>query len=154
LKTALTACLLAVASGAQALSCLGPDPLASLRVVRDDPAPWVVLQGHLDHSGDWKPDLNGEIVDSPPSYPAWVDGATLGPSGFAAGWSGPVTLQPRCIGPYCGGLPEPGDYLMFARQSDDGLTIMLGPCGGTVFRPADAGLVRQLVACLNGGACG
>lgn len=158
------AAALFAAGPAPALTCAPPDPIRSFREAQASPDRYVVLHGWLDFDPALMPESAGPPpADGPqpgapdflaPPVPARFQGFALGLEGFTHPVSERVTLQPQCLGPWCGGLSPGGPWLLFARVAGNGYEVMVSPCGGGAFEAPGEATLARLAACLRGQACG
>jgi hypothetical protein len=156
----LTAALLAAAEAA-ALSCAMPDPVQSFRMAQESPERYVVLHGRLTFDESLMP---GGFTEQPQDgtgvpdmltdpVPARFEGFALGLDGFTRPLDTAVTLQPSCLGPWCGAMGE-GVWLLFAQVTEGGYRVAVEPCGSWTFEAPTEAVLSQMAACMRGEACG
>lgn len=143
---------LVLAGPAAALSCLRPDiDRMWTRAVSSDDT-YTVVMGRFDFDAGHLPNPRG-AGQNPTYLPARFAGLTLTQQGFVTSRPVPVTVELRCLGPWCGSL-KPGETVVaFLRQTPRGRVVEIGPCGGMVWPDPDAKIQRRLIACMNGAAC-
>ena len=149
----LAAAVLA-AGQASALSCMRPDAVTSYQSAAGAEESYVVLWGDFTFEATEQPEV--EDINAPEPAPAVVagfEGRSIDAGGFGTEFTAPVTLEPSCLAAWCGGFPEPGTGLAFARIVEDRLVIDLGPCGGWFFQDPAPEDIARVEACNAGGAC-
>ncbi len=148
---------LLAAGEAAALTCAPPDPYRAFREAEAAPESYVVLHGQLDFDPARMPSGGYDEPGSAtglPSVPARFEGRSLSAQGFATPFSTPITLQPTCAGPWCGGGIVPGEWLLFAHRTAAGYEVEIGACGGWAFDLVSEETLRGLAACMRGAPCG
>ncbi|EAR50622.1 hypothetical protein OG2516_12261 [Oceanicola granulosus HTCC2516] len=156
LRPALTAAALLAATQSAALSCLPSDISRAYRDAAESADSYVILQGAFRFDAAALPPAvqSGDGVAAADAVPADFQGIAYDPAGGTRPYSGPVTLQPECAGPWCGRIEPGGEVLAFVRLEDGALTLALDPCFANVFTDPSADTVATLEACLAGEACG
>lgn len=133
---------------AHALSCLRPDPVRDYVAARDADEVYSIVVGTLTAPGDVALPVDG---GPPARSEAVLDGRVLGDDGLVRRWTGPVTVELTCAGPWCAGAPDETRAIWVLRHEGDGLTASFGPCAGP--HPATDEAVDRLLACHLDGAC-
>lgn len=140
-----------VASDAAALSCARPDLAQSFARAEAVSETVYLLRGTLTFDTTRLPEMDALAPDPDPApIPARFEGFALNAGGFTTPYAQDVTLQPRCLGPWCGGAESGEEAIMFATVTDKGLVIEAWPCGGQIFYDVTPQMVRQAQACFNG----
>ena len=150
----LLAVILVFAAGqAAALSCMRPDPVAAYQHALDAPERFYVLHGQLSFDEELFP--QGLINDraQPLPFAGVFRGDGLTREGFKPTSLSDVVIQSSCAGPWCGRMAANAPHLMFAKETDAGLVIEVGPCGGAVFAAPTPEMLDQMVQCIRGEAC-
>jgi hypothetical protein len=137
-------------SGAQALSCLAPDPVQTFHRAMEAPDTYVILRGTLAIAEILIPPEVGK--DQEHAVPVWFHGMALTNDGFTRPFDGPMIVQVTCAGPWCGTVPADTDLIFFVQVVDGTYTIDAGPCGAGTFVP-DPKTEALLTSCLRGDAC-
>ena len=148
------ATLSALATDALALSCMAPSVAQSYAWADAADEAYVVLYGGFmfgtppsNDTGDINAPL---VVDVDASFV----GHALTRDGFQPINPLDLTVRLDCAGPWCGALPDDsGVMLAFVEQSDDGLLLTLGPCGGSLFSRVSREDFNTVEACMKQGAC-
>jgi len=153
LATALL--LLAQTLPASALSCLRPDPLATLRAAQDTPEPYVALYGTLDFDAALMPPyLSGAPLEAPEPVFATFSGRILGQDGFThVVGEHPITLIPECAANWCGGTEPAIPSLIFAEVTEQGWRVTLGACPFWLFSNPPRAILDSVATCATGGEC-
>ncbi|WP_019955953.1 hypothetical protein [Yoonia vestfoldensis] len=148
------ATLLALAGQAQALSCMRTDAISTFEDLAAAPEAYFVLHGVLtfDESG-LPPFVQQDPVSDPAPLQAQFTGKGLTAQGFSKDYTGPVTLQITCAGPWCGRVQSGQDAIVFVPADDPALTVTAGPCGGRLFYDPTPETLAMLTACMQGGVC-
>jgi hypothetical protein len=85
--------------------------------------------------------------------PARLSGHRLGPAGEGPPFDRAITLDIRCLGPWCPQVRSGGRYLAFLTGDEGGPVLVLDPCGGMAIADPSPEVLDRLRACLAGGAC-
>lgn len=147
---------LSLASQAQALSCLAPDPIRDFKEAHASQERWSAVVGRLDfdesrlpvvpieEQGAPKPptDLRGQLV-----------GKFLGPNGFAEPFQGNVTVRVTCVMSWCGGARSGQRYLAFLKHEGSKRVVQVQPCGQWLYPAPSPALLDAIHACFSGGPC-
>ncbi len=151
-RLALVLAALWAAGPALALKCADPDVVRSFRAAMESPDQYVVLRGRFAFDEALLP---GDVTTRgnpglPPPAPiaSAFSGHALDPDGFTRELSIPVTLEPVCLGPWCGRIADDTDLMVFARVADAGeLVVRIDPCNAWIFPEPDAQSLEQARAC-------
>lgn len=142
------------AQGAQALSCMRPDPISTYLAMTAQGLAPVIVQGQLSFDESLLP---APVVQSqerlPEPIPARLSGQRLMPGGGAVDYEADVTLMVTCAGPWCGTAASGAPALYFVTMDDLQSQVVAGPCGGRIFPQPDRAVVVTLSRCLAGGSC-
>lgn len=149
----LALCLVLIAGQAAALSCMRPDPVAAYQHALDAPDRFYVLHGQVAFDADLLPQGMVNVPRDPAPIAGVFSGAGLTRDGFKPTTLRDVTIQSSCAGPWCGRMRADTPHLMFAKLTDDGIVIEVGPCGGAVFPAPTSDMLDQMVQCIRGGPC-
>ena len=151
MRTIAAIALATLAGQAQALSCMRPTIPDSFERAAQVPEDIYVLKGSLTFDEDLLPEtdmLNQE--QNPAPIAAHFKGMALNLEGFTTRYARPVTLQPLCFGPWCGGAASGEEAIIFAKAVGDDLVVEANPCGGNIFYNVTRQTEQQAVACING----
>lgn len=157
LAAALVATLLAAAGPASALSCMRPDPVRAFTAASEAEDSYIVVIGTFTFDEGKLP--RGMVMDGsgddprPDPIPAQFKGSGLTLRGFTTPMDMPVTVQPVCFGPWCGGMASGFETLAFLRRDGTGYVVEADPCGGWVFPEPARAVRQQMVDCLRGEDC-
>ncbi len=141
---------------AAALSCLPPDVARSYQQAAQSDDSYVVVTGKLtfDERRLPKPPRNDPNATKPDTLiPARMVGHSLSRKGFVTPFQTPITLNARCLGPWCSGAASGVEYLAFLKKEGGAYTLELSPCGGNAFEDPTDKQKALAVACLRGGKC-
>ena len=142
------------ASTAAALSCVPASVQMSYTQAAEAEAAYVILRGRFDFAAA---DLPRRAVenDNPPDtfVQSRFTGRYFDGDSFDKRWSGPVTINARCFGPWCSHMEPGGDVLAFVERTEDGYLLSLSPCGGAIFDSPTPAQLEAVRACHSGGAC-
>lgn len=140
---------------ALALSCLSPSVERSYAQFHAEEDSYVVVHGRLTLDASKLP--TGMTADRDPPrmtlIPAKLRGTSLNAKGFVLPFEQEVTLEVRCLGPWCGGVQNGEDVLAFVRKDAKGYAINVGPCGGSVFGMPKATLLKRVQQCMTQQNC-
>lgn len=147
--------------------CLSAAPAAALSC-----RPWGVTDGYLTAaksdrvynviSGRLRFDqaaLPRAVDDDPNStpeltaIPARLTGKMLAGQAFVQDVDLSITLEIRCLGPWCASAVDGLPYVAFVEQRAQGLVLEMSPCGGDGFPDENGEAARQLLDCHTGKAC-
>lgn len=149
--------LVLLAGPSAALSCLRPDidRMWTRAATSDDAYTIVIGRFDFDATGMPKPGAATDPEQQNPTYlPARFSGQRLTAQGFVTPLEMNVSLELRCLGPWCGSLKPGTKVVAFLRQHTQGWVVEIGPCGGMVWPEPDADILRRLTDCQNGADCG
>ncbi|NDW54141.1 hypothetical protein [Aliiroseovarius sp. PrR006] len=150
------AIFMVVPSAASALSCMPYNAIAAYNDAAKSEDSYVVAHGTLrfdesklpkvdwDHQEDVQPDnfLTGRI-----------DGQALTRAGFTAQFVRDIDINVQCAGPWCSGLSNGADYLVYLKKMGDGYLLEANPCGGFAFQDPDKETLSKVTACIQGKRC-
>ncbi len=145
------AALVLVASEAAALSCMRPTIADSFARAEEVPEDIYLLKGTLTFDERLLPEtdmLNDGWTPSP--IAAQFRGFALNREGFTTRYDRAVSLQPLCVGPWCGGAASGEEAIIFAKVMGDDLVIEAPACGGTIFYNVTSAMEQQAIDCMNG----
>ncbi|WP_424941551.1 hypothetical protein [Aliiroseovarius sp. S253] len=156
MRAFVLAAMIALPTTASALSCRPYNAIAAYHDAAESEDAYVVARGTLrfdesklpkvdwDHQEDVKPDnfLTGRI-----------DGQSLTRAGFTAQFVRDIDINVQCAGPWCSGLTNGADYLVYLKKVGDGYLLETNPCGGFAFQDPDQDTLSKVTACLNGKRC-
>jgi hypothetical protein len=70
-----------------------------------------------------------------------ITGKSLSRAGFKNTFSTDLTLEVRCLGPWCARAKSNAEVLVFLKQTQNGYTLAVQPCGShIVYRPTRSDL--------------
>ena len=153
MKGVAVALALIAAGEAAALSCAPPDPVASFVQLSEVPEPYVVWLGQMAFDEGLLPEGIDNDPPPPPPIPARFVGRGLTPEGFTNPVAAAVTLQPVCLGPWCGGAASGETVMAFVRMDGAVPLIEAGPCGGRIFPDPSEADIAAVTACIRGETC-
>lgn len=157
LKKFILTIAIAIPHSALALSCIAPDPLASLNGAHIGGDQLTIGIGSV------RP--TGRLIDGPvesPMMPYIVDytfdGVFFEGGEYSANTTETVKFTSSCVGPWCGHAPsfEQGmQYLFIFDKSDDGAHFMdFGPCDNhVIIRLKTTEAFDKLARCAAQGTC-
>lgn len=146
----------ALASQAQALSCMAPDPIQDFQAAQSSDDRWSAVVGRLDFDENRLPSV--ALKDqfrkkAPTDLRAQFIGESLGPDGFATPFQGNVTLRVTCIAAWCA-QPQSGQrYLAYLRHEGGKRLVLAEPCGQWLYPDPAPRLLDAVHACFAGGPC-
>lgn len=115
---------------------------------------YVMAYGAITPVGK-RPQLNPDTLEHEPAgpYSAVFSGLLARPSGFDLPARFAITVEERCLGPWCGVLPINGPTVIFLRKVNNGYRLETDACNHTVLTgPIDREL-EVLIGCLRKGTC-
>ena len=127
---------LLIAAPLHALSCLPyglPEALAEIDGSEDG---YVAVTGKLSFNKNKLPKPDFENQGHTPELikiKARLSGKALSRSGFTTPFNTPLTLQVHCLGEWCAGAGQTSNVLVFLKQTNQGYTLDLSPCGDHLF---------------------
>lgn len=143
------------AHSASALSCLPPDVKRSFAEASEAEEVYYLVEGTLTPKGKM-PQTNHDPDRLPADLThvkADFDGIALGRDGRNAPLSREIGLEVACVGGWCGGVADGARVLAFLRETETGLRLFLGPCGGFAFVDPTPAQLRDARQCLDAGDC-
>jgi len=149
-------CLMMMATQAHALSCIPADPAASFNRYAEAEDSYVVLYGRFsfDERELPKPPAHDLNDTDPNTYiPTKFSGKSLSMAGFVNDFSGDVTLNATCLGPWCAGMQSDIPQMAFVQKSGQMYTLTISPCGGAAFPNPSPAARDTVAACLRGETC-
>ncbi|WP_147126694.1 hypothetical protein [Shimia ponticola] len=151
----VTALALALtATHAQALSCIAPSVEFSYTQAAEDDRAYVILDGQFTFDPSDLPKRSVDNNNPPDTFvKAIFSGSYFNGVDFENRWSGPVTLNAQCFGPWCSHATSGMTGLAFVERTDSGYILSLSPCGGAFFGDATDAQRAAIVACHTGGPC-
>ena len=156
MKLLLSLCLVLAAQPALALSCMPYTVIHAFLEARDAAESYIVVHGDLvfDESHlpvtDW---ANQEASKPDNLFAARIRGMALNSAGFTVPFDETITVNVRCLGPWCGGLQSETTYLAYLQKASHGYLLETDPCGGFAFANPGAALLERVRTCFNGGPC-
>lgn len=148
---------LSLATQAQALSCMVPDPIRDFKEAHASEERWSAVVGRLDFDESRLP--KGVAVGEPAPGRQPTDlrgqmvGEFLGPDGFVQPFQGNVTVRVSCYLSWCGGARSGGRYLAFLKHEDGKRVVQVQPCGQWLYQDPSPALLDAVHACFAGGPC-
>lgn len=155
---AVLSTLTALASPAQALSCLRPDVARTFQQAAASPHSYIVVRGTLSFDAGQLPetrDVNGMPGKKAQTteLPARINGRFLSQQGFVETFDRQIILRAICLGPWCAEPSSGVEYLAFLRNTPKGYMLEMNPCGGMAFAKPTNAILNQAVSCIRGQAC-
>jgi len=142
-----------IAEQAHALSCVRPEPAVTFTRLKDVPESYYVMHGTLTFNQSQMPEGVVNQRRTPLPVRATFTGKGLTNDGFNAALNRTITIQPICLGPWCGSLETGQDYLVFAKVVSNDIVLEVGPCGGSAFPNPTRATLDEMTVCMNVGAC-
>lgn len=152
----LVAAFLAVPSAGFALSCMPYNAIAAYKDAATSDDSYVVVHGKLtfDESKLPKVDWNRQDEVKPDNHlTGRIDGQSLTKAGFTAQFVRDIDINVMCAGPWCAGLSDGADYLVYLKKVGDGYLLENNPCGGFAFQDPDDDTLSKVTACIQGKRC-
>lgn len=137
--------------GAQALSCMQPDIVASYTRAAEASEPYLVLKGKFRFTPPPRQPVDNDTSEQ--TVPARFEGVALSRSDFNISYSRPVTLTLACAGPWCGWVEPDTDAIAFVEQRGTELVLLEGPCPGQIFYEPTREQADRLLLCHRQGIC-
>ena len=133
-----------MAAPLHALSCMPyglPEALHDVSTSKDG---YIAVTGTLSFEEDKLPfpDWDNQ-QDTPPltKIKANFKGKVLGRTGFKKSFSTALIINVHCYGPWCAGAKSNKQVLAFLKQSPNGYSLEISPCGDHLFyKPSKADL--------------
>ncbi len=150
---------LLAAGEAVALSCMRPNLGEDFNRAQADEATYYLGVGTLqvDEPLPVIPNVlqNDQAGRPPVTVKARFEGRFMGTSGFGAETVREVEITVFCLSVWCGGFPPMGaEMAVFFEEGEDGLRLMMGPCGGPLKMAPSPEQIAALEACMQAGTCG
>lgn len=148
----LVGLMVLAANQAAALSCIPPDPVAAYQKAAAAPDTYYVLYGAFAFDTKAAPKGTDGMAEPAKQAPisAMFRGNGLSKTGFNLRFDQMITIQPVCVGPWCGAVSPHTPALAFVRADGDQLIAEVGPCGGHIFLNPSQGDLDNIVQCING----
>lgn len=151
----LIAVLLLLPLPAFALSCVPHSVAIAYDQAAKAEAAYLPVRGTLHFDRRLLPKTDWDNQQATPAItriPATFKGAALRARGAPVPIETQLTLEVRCLGPWCA-APQPGDSLGFLRETAKGYVLSTNACGGFLFGKPTKAQVKELQACLAGQRC-
>ena len=146
---------LITASPLHALSCIPygiPDALDEVINAQEG---YVAVTGTLRLKEDdlpW-PDPDTMIAPDLTKVKARINGKALSRAGFKNKFKTDLTLEVACLGQWCARAKDKSRVLVFHKQTQQGYTLGLNPCGDHLFFEPTKADLRQVEQCYLKGDC-
>lgn len=150
------AVLMAIPTTASALSCRPYNAIAAYNDAAKSDDAYVVVHGTLrfDESKLPKVDWDRQEDVKPDNFLSGrIDGQSLTRAGFTAQFVRDIDINVQCYGPWCSGLTNGADFLVYLKKVGDDYLLETNPCGGFAFQDPDRAILSKVTACLNGKRC-
>lgn len=144
--------LAAAAAPVFALSCTTVDVAWSYQNAADSEKRYVVLLGQFSFDETALPYKQHEVPQSA-LIETEFSGVSLSKKGFETPFSGLVTLNAECFGPFCSTLQSGLETLAFVEKTNDGYVLTTSPCGGFAYQNPIQAQIEMVVSCHNGRSC-
>lgn len=145
-----------VSAPAFALSC-APYGVADAYKMADSSADrHIIVVGKLTFDERQLPETDWQRqLDTPPltKIPASIVGQALNKNGFELPYSSALTLEVRCLGPWCASAKSGDTYMAFINVDAEPATVQAAPCGAGLFARPTQAQKSQAQACINNGPC-
>ena len=140
---------------AAALSCLRPSPERSFSEVQGAVESYLVVHGRLTFETRKSPKVGRKNGPAPKltRVPARMTGYALSGKGFKTPFDKNLTLEVRCLGPWCGSAQNGEQVLAFIRRDGAQHFLEVLPCGGRVFANPKRAVLKQMQSCMKRGRC-
>lgn len=151
-----TTFMMLLAGPALALSCLPPDVARTYLKLQEARETYLVVHGTLTFDASGLPRTKSEYrADAPAStpIPARLTGEALSQEGFTTPFDRRITLDLRCLGPWCAGGRSGMEIMAFVKRGASGYAATLDPCYSTVFVDPTDQMLEQALSCMRGGDC-
>lgn len=155
-RIAVPALLVISSSHALALSCLPPDVARTFNFAQESEDRFIVVHGQLKFDETKLPQTDWENQGATPPntfIPATLTGQSLDQTGFSKSFDQEITINARCLGPWCAGGVSDHEYLAFLKETEEGYSLELDPCGGMAFVEPNTEALSKVEACFQGKAC-
>jgi len=148
------AVMLATAGHALALSCMPQDAARTFQRANEAEERYLVAYGELTFDPEELPEQDlSSSEDRSTSFPAIITGVSLTAEGFTQAFDQPITVDAKCLGPWCPSLTPGTPLIAFLEQRPSGYTLLVDACGGMIVsEPAEEDL-ETIVQCSRGGDC-
>ncbi|MEM7521229.1 MAG: hypothetical protein AAF307_09345 [Pseudomonadota bacterium] len=142
-------------SAAVALSCAAPDAARSFARYDAADETYVVVRGAvtLEEAALPRGQTGGQEPPRLTRVMGRLRGLSLTKGGFDRPFSQDLTLEVRCIGPWCGSLRDGEDVLAFVRKAAEGYALEVNPCGGEVLVAPTPQVLDAVRRCFETRAC-
>ena len=142
--------MLGAAGEAWALSCSAPNLAAGYNMAVADPAAAPVLALGTLVAAKQPPEPRGGGASATLQF----QGVVFTADGARRDTARPVDATLLCLGPWCGAWPDLGqEPALLLRQTQTGLALLLGPCGGATHPRPTAAQAAALATCAAQGRC-
>lgn len=146
--------MIAAATHAQALSCVPASVQLSYTQAAEDDRAYVILDGQFTFDQSDLPPRPVDNANPPDTFvKATFSGGYFNGTNFTRKWSGPVTINAQCFGPWCSHATTGMTGIAFVERTDTGYVLSLSPCGGGFFANATDAQRDAIIACHDGGPC-
>lgn len=156
MRSLLVAAFLLLPNTASALSCMPYNAVAGFQDAAKANADYIAVLGRLSFNKrdlpkvDWsrqqdvKPDnfLTGRI-----------DGESLTGTGFNAPFKRDIRINVQCAGPWCAGLENGSEFLVFLKRDNGTYLLEVNPCQGFAFSNPTQTTIRKIENCMQGKKC-
>lgn len=152
----LVAAFLAVPSAGFALSCMPYNAIAAYNDAATSDDSYVVVHGKLtfDESKLPKVDWNRQDEVKPDNYlTGRIDGQSLTKAGFTAQFVRDIDINVQCYGPWCGGVVNGAEHLVYLKRAGGAYLLETNPCGGFAFGEPDRDTLQKVIGCMHGKRC-
>lgn len=146
----------AVNAPAFALSCAPYDVADAYKAADQSADRHVVVFGTLTFDERQLPETDWQRqLDIPPltKIPAKIVGEALNQNGFDLPYSVALTLEVRCLGPWCAGAKSGESYMAFINIDAKPPTVQASPCGAGLFARPTQAQKMQAQNCIKNGPC-
>ncbi|MGB7432345.1 MAG: hypothetical protein WA921_07745 [Ahrensia sp.] len=141
---------------AHALSCALYDVTDAYKAADKSTDRHVIVVGTLTFDETQLPETDWQRqLDTPPltKIPAKIVGQALDKSGFTLAYSSALTLEVRCLGPWCARAKSGDSYMAFINIDAATATVQAAPCGAGLFGQPTQAQKSLVQACINNGPC-
>ncbi|MCK0126446.1 hypothetical protein MWU76_18795 [Gelidibacter sp. F2691] len=152
----LVAAFLAFPSSGFALSCMPYNAIAAYNDAAKSDDSYVVALGKLTFDESKLPQVDWdrqEEVKPDNHLTGRIDGQSLTKAGFTAQFVHDININVQCFGPWCGGLSNGIEHLVFLKRDGGRYLLETNPCGGFAFDEPDRETLQKVTACIQGKRC-
>lgn len=156
MRAALLAILLATPTTAFSLSCSPYDAIDAYHDAAKSDDAYVVAHGKLSFDESKLPKVDWERQEDtkPDNFLSGrFQAKSLTRKGFSSPFEREIDINIQCMGPWCGGLANGVEYLVFLKRDGDRYVLETNACGGFAFAEPTQATLSEITACMQGKRC-